>query len=102
MYNDLNKILIVTNIYHKKYKIIFDNKKQEIIVNDEFTYYPDNFERYISDLIRIIRTWSMNQNCIEYETVIEITEKDSTYTYYIDNNLPDNYDSFIDLLIQLI
>lgn len=102
MYKNLDQILIITNIYHKKYKIILDNKKQEIIVNDEPTYPSNNFERYISDLIRIIRTWPINQNCIECETIIEITEKDSTYTYYINNNLPDNYDSFIDLLVQLI
>ena len=102
MYKELEKILIITNIYHKKYKIILDNQSQEIIVNDELKYHFPQFENYISDLIRLIRTWPMNQNCIDYQTMIEITESDHTYTYYIENELPDNYDSFIELLIQII
>lgn len=102
MYKELNEILIITNIYHKKYRIVLDNKNQEIIVNDELKYRSSNFENYLNDLIRIIRTWPINQKCINCETLIELTENDKTYTYYIGNEIPDNYDSFIDLLVRMI
>jgi len=102
MYKELKQILIITDIYQKKYKIILDNQSQEIIVNDELKYHFSSFENYISDLIRMIRTWPMNQDCIDYQTMIEITESNNTYTYYIENELPSNYDSFIELLIQII
>lgn len=102
MYKELKEILIITNIYHKKYKIILNNQNQEIIVNDELKYHSTNFENYISDLLRFIRSWPMNQRCIDCQTLIEIRENNNTYTYYIGNDLPSNYDSFIELLIQMI
>lgn len=102
MYKELKEILIVTNIYHKKYKIVLNNQNQEIIINDELKYHSDHFENYVNNLLQIIRTWPINQKCIEYQTIVELIEGDKTYTYYIENELPGNYDSFIDLLVQMI
>lgn len=102
MYKELKEILIITKIYHKKYRIVLNNQSQEIIINDELKYHSKNFENYISDLLRLIRTWPINQHCIDCQTMIEIKEKESTYTYYIGNELPNNYDSFIELLIKMI
>lgn len=102
MYKELKEILIITNIYHKKYRMVLNNQSQEIIINDELKYHSKNFENYINDLLRLIRTWPINQQCIDCQTMIEIKENDNTYTYYIGNELPNNYDSFIELLIKMI
>lgn len=101
MYNNLKNITITCSLYGNNYNIIFDNDNKLIKVND--TVITDiDYNNYLVKLLRIIRFYNIDKNNNIHNTMIKIKEVDNEYLYYIDDLLPDNYDSFIDLLMELI
>lgn len=101
MYKSLKKIIITNNIYGKESTIILDNLKEKIIIDDQLIEANSSYQKYLNDLLRIIRTWQHSQNHNTPLATVQLIEDDDIYTYSIKNILPDNYDSFIDLLFKI-
>lgn len=97
MYSDIEKIVIELDLYGK---IEFDNVKKCIIYNDKMLY--EGYDDYLNRLFRIIRLWDNTNKKDYYVAKIKIISSSYNCEYNIIDSLPSNYNSFIDLVFEII
>lgn len=104
MYNELDKVIITINEYNVQRIIIIDNNTKDISLNGKSSNLTnDEYENFLNTFFRIIRSWDTKSN-MEAENLfvgINIIEKNKKYDMFIDKYIPNNYDSFIDLINTL-
>ena len=61
------------------------------------------FNDFLNTFFRIIREWKNEEYSENENTIINIriAEKDKQYDFHIYHKLPDNFDSFLDLVHKL-
>ena len=102
MYSSLQEVNIITNIDNKNYEINLNYIDNRIFINSKLIDISINLNDYLDKLFNIIKFWNVDETIGDFKTLVSVVEKDKTYNYYISNNLPNNYDSFIDLLFLII
>lgn len=102
MYSSLQEVNIITNIDNKNYEINLNYIDNKIFINSKLIDTSINLNDYLDKLFNIIKFWNVDEPIGNFKTLVSVVEKDKTYNYYISNNLPNNYDSFIDLLFLIM
>lgn len=104
MFKNLVEVVVSLNEYGINNTIIIDNKKKDILFNGKYINLKINeFNLFLESFFRIIREWK-NQSDEKNENImlsIEIIEKENQYQLYINHCIPDNFDSFLDLIHNL-
>ncbi len=104
MFNNLERVIISINEYGINNIITIDNNKKDISLNGEYNNLNiDEFNSFIESFFRIIREWKNEGNEINNNFLlgIKIIEKSNQYDLFINENIPDNYDSFLNLIHKL-
>lgn len=104
MYSELVKINISICEHGKLNLIIIDNIKKDVSLDNVYSNLSeDDYNDFLSAFLRIIRNWSNSKNMKERDIIIKIKifEKNNQEEILIDNKLPNNYDSFLDLINKL-
>ncbi len=104
MFNNLESVIISINEYGISNIITIDNNKKDISLNGEYNNLSiDEFNSFVETFFRIIREWKNECNEINSNILlgIKIIEKNNQYELFINKNIPDNYDSFLDLIHKL-
>ena len=100
MFNNLVEVIVSINEFGIYNTIIVDNNKKNISLNGKFSKLNlQQFNDFLNTFFRIIREeYLENENTI---INIRIVEKDKQYDFHIYHKLPDNFDSFLDLVHKL-
>ncbi len=104
MFNNLERVIISINEYGTNNIITIDNNKKDISLNRKYNNLNiDEFNSFVSSFFRIIREWKNEGNEINSNILlgVKIIEKNNQYELFINKNIPDNYDSFLDLINKL-
>lgn len=104
MFNNLVEVIISINEYGIYNTIIVDNNKKDISLNGKFNKLNlQQFNNFLNTFFRIIREWKNEEYSENENTIINIriVEKDNQYDFHIYRKLPDNFDSFLDLVHKL-
>jgi len=104
MLNNLVEVIISINEYGIGNTITIDNNKKDVSLNGKYNNLTlDEFNFFVDSFFRIIREWKNEGNEINQNILlnIRIIEKKNQYDLYINRRIPDNYDSFLDLIHKL-
>lgn len=104
MFNNLVEIIISINEYGFYNTIIVDNNKKDICLNGKYNKLNiQQFNDFLNTFFRIIREWKTEEYTKNENTMINIriVEKDNQYDFHIYYKLPNNFDSFLDLVHRL-
>lgn len=104
MFNNLVEIIISINEYGFYNTIIVDNNKKDICLNGKYNKLNiQQFNDFLNTFFRIIREWKTEEYTKNENTMINIriVEKDNQYDFHIYHKLPNNFDSFLDLVHRL-
>lgn len=102
MYDNLIKIIISSPEFGTNNLIIVDNENKCIFLNERYKKFSENeFIEFLDKFFRIIRHWNNEFNDLDSVTTIKIIEKNNIYDICV-KNVPNNFDSFIDLINKQI
>ena len=106
MFKDLIKIIVFFSEFGVNTELIIDNEKKVISLNEKKkTLDLNDFNNFLNDFLRIIRTWESkdtNKNFNDkFILNISFFENKKEYNLCI-NNIPDNFDSFMDLINEIV
>ena len=104
MFNNLVEVIVSINEFGIYNTIIVDNNKKDISLNGKFSKLNlQQFNDFLNTFFRIIREWKNEEYSENENTIINIriVEKDKQYDFHICHKLPDNFDSFLDLVHKL-
>lgn len=104
MFKNLVEIVVSINEYGINNIIIINNIKKDILFNGKYLNLKINeFNLFLESFFRIIREWKSQSNEKNEKILlsIEIIEKQNQYQLYINHWIPDNYDTFLDLIHNL-
>lgn len=104
MFNNLVEVIISINEHGICNTIIIDNNKKDVSLNGKYNNLSiQDYNYFIESFFRIIREWQNEDNKISKDLLlsIKIVEKTNQYIMNIEQCIPDNFDSFLDLIHKL-
>lgn len=104
MFKNLVEVIISINEHGICNTIIINNNKKDISLNGNYNNLAiQDYNYFIESFFRIIREWQNEDNKTRKDLVIsvKIVEKTNQYTMSIEHYMPDNLDSFLDLIHNL-
>ncbi len=104
MFNDLVEVIISINEHGICNTIILDNHNKDIFLNEKcYKLDIQQFHDFLNRFFRIIREWNTEEYSKNEDIIINIriVEKDNEYDFHVDHKLPNNFDSFLDLIHEL-
>ncbi len=84
--------------------IIIDSNKKNVSINKKYSNLSlKDYEKFVNIFFRIIREWKSYYNRIKKDKIliVGVIEKDKQYDLYIGNSVPDNFNSFLELIYSL-